>query len=1188
MLQIYKASAGSGKTYNLTREYIKFLIATKKEDGRYRLRSKRLSDHSRILAITFTNKATGEMTRRIIKELAILAGCPTNDELDRLGLKPEQRLDSTFKSPYFKAFIEDEDTCLGCTVDELRQASREALTNLLYDFSYFNVSTIDSFFQSVLRMFTREVELPDNYNVELDNKFAISLGVDEMYTSLNYHTIPGTPEDVEQSWVKAWLYEFMKDKMAQGQTFNIFSRSSANYEGLIKELSDITGEEFKKRLPLLRPYFADRARLVKFASAVGELLVESEKEMLSLARQVRDTIPDKEKYLTKNYLNAIKKIADGEPLSSDATIIGAATDIKKAVLKAGLENLSPAYQQLCIAAAAAYQRNKLLAQQLSPIRRHVYIFGLISTIMNYIDAYCRDNQLILLDQTNNILHGLINDDETPFIYEKLGYYLDHFLFDEFQDTSSMQWENLKPLLMESLSRGMDNLVIGDEKQCIYRFRSSDPRLLGQQVGMDVASRFGTPDILQLRGVDIAYNSNWRSSPEIVKFNNTLFVELASQIDNRVGNRAGVISALSTYTNTIQQIDPARKTLPGYIKVKIGKTPPRPKKGDEPPAEKQPSVTQQALDFMLTELKRQLDAGYEPRDIAILVRGRKEGQLVISFLLEQMNAAENPLRHFDIISEEAVTLDSSRSIRLVTSVLRLVSLPEFLEADEIAVAKASGRRVAAGGMSDAYRRARLVNRFHFYLHLTHDDGSPYTAAEAIDAALNDNKDPGVELLESERQSLKSLLDMECLSLPAIVERIIHSFVPDSLKTTENIFLSTYQDAVLDFTKRGNHDIASFLRWWDKTGHNTAITLPPDINAVSLLTIHKAKGLEYPCVHLPFAGGELYKSGSIEWVDFDKSQFASIGIDQDIVPDAMPLSITQSMADSPLFGTSCADVIAQSSIDELNVNYVAFTRPTRELIIFVSQTREGTFGKLLTTAFQNLDDNRIDSFGLTDGSRRWVEPMTDKFNGELLEIGSPTAPERASADCDKSRSYTLDIELTEYETVPDQKRLEARTQPDLLEPFNPDSLRHLGTFLHAVMSLVMTPADLDKAMERRAYRYRIKSDLATQLKKRLARALANPDAARWFNDFKRVITERQISDRGRDTRVDRVVWLPDGSVDVVDYKFVEEIPAQLDGNEIHKKYVAQVNGYSRSVKGNTGATVRGYIWYIAPDSDLIVQI
>lgn len=228
MLQIYKASAGSGKTYNLTKQYIMFLIAEKHDDGLYYLRRKPSSEHSRILAITFTNKATNEMTRRIIKELAILAGMAADDELAELGLTPGERHESTSKSGYYKDFM-NPDTGLHCDTDSLRKAARTALTDLLYDYSYFNVSTIDSFFQSVLRMFTREVELPENYNVELNSTYATAIGVDEMFNSLSYKTIAGTPENVHQKWIKEWLLAYMRNKMANGSSFNMFSRGSALY-----------------------------------------------------------------------------------------------------------------------------------------------------------------------------------------------------------------------------------------------------------------------------------------------------------------------------------------------------------------------------------------------------------------------------------------------------------------------------------------------------------------------------------------------------------------------------------------------------------------------------------------------------------------------------------------------------------------------------------------------------------------------------------------------------------------------------------------------------------------------------------------------------------------------------------------------------------------------------------------------
>jgi len=1187
MLHIYKASAGSGKTYTLTREYIKYLIAAKDKDGRYRLRRNPHSEHSRILAITFTNKATNEMTRRIIRELALLAGMSTTDELTESGLSPLQAKETTILSDYTRDFL-DPETGLDCTVDELREASRVALTNLLYDYSYFNVSTIDSFFQSVLRMFTREVELPENYDIELNNYFAISLGVDEMFNALNYHTIPGTPEDVEQRWISDWLYQFMQANMADGGAFNLFSRSSHMYSKLVKELNDTSNEDFKRRLDVLRPYFADRSRLVRFASSLTRLYTESRREMATKAADLATSMP--EEVFNKNFISAIRKLANQETLNSDRSVTKVAEDGRAAVKAKSIKeySLDDDFIDRCREVATDYVRFTRISAEFKPLIKKVYIFGLLSTIMTYIDAYCRNHSLILLSETNNILKGLINDDETPFLYEKLGYYLDHFLIDEFQDTSPMQWENLKPLIMESLGRGKDNLVIGDEKQCIYRFRNSDPRLLGETIEHDAIARFRTPNIINIKGIDIKDNCNWRSAVEIVTFNNTIFRALAEIVDAKSGKRPGVLSATETYTNIIQQINEKRLKKHGYVKVFLEPAPqPFSKKGNDDKTESSTYSPQnsdeRALEFMTAEINRQIAAGYMPGDIAVLVRGHDDGQKVISHLLKKMNAPDDTMTRFDIISDDAMSLSISPSIRLIISILRLVSMPEFLEVDDKAAAQAQGTPAPQHTPSDAYRRARLVNRFQFYRHLTHPDGRPYNASEALHAALVDNRTLQKENDGSD-DSLKSLLDMNCLNLPAVTERIIHTFVPEKLKESDNLFLATFQDLVYDFSQRGNHDIKSFLDWWDRSGSKSGVTSPANSNALTVMTIHKAKGLEFPCVHIPFADGDMFKNGSTAWVDMEREKFTSFGIDPDDVPPAMPLNISSSMTQSVIYGDSCLNVIAQSLVDELNVNYVALTRPTTELIIYSPYRRGESFRSYLQQAIETVTPEYIDALDLPADSKKWLIALTPCFDGTTLTIGIPTkAPIKP-----ENKTVNNSIELKQYITSDIVERTNAYTRIDAITPFDINDQRHIGNFLHSVMSLVIKRTDLDTAIRRQSYRFHIADHIAARMRHRIEQALDNPEARKWFDGYERVITERTITSRGDTRRPDRLVWLPDGSVEVIDYKFVDIIPSALNNNNTHLKYIRQVEQYCNDVKGNTHTEVKGYIWYISDNDNLITVI
>ena len=1186
MLQIYKASAGSGKTFRLTREYIKYLIAVKQNDGTYRLRRHFHKNHSHILAITFTNKATNEMTRRIIKELAVLADMVAEDERNP-DVPPG--IATTMSSSHAKFFTDE----LKCTPGELRDAARQALTNLLYDYSLFNVSTIDSFFQSVLRIFSREVDLPDNYAVELNNGYALTLGVEELFNTLDYHTIADTPEDIEKRWIHDWLVEFMHNKMSDGAAFNMFSRSSTLFNDLVKAFGKIMNEDFKRWLPELRPYFTDLHRIKRFAAGLNDIIDRRREGLQLAADSFFPSYPTGT--CTSLFEKAVYKFISELPDKTGTTLPKVADDGKAGFTKTGISRSKLGEDDFATAAQLANEVLDFYRLQIDfkIIRRNIYTFGLLSFIMKAIDSYSRENNLVLLSETNNILKEIINDDETPFLYEKLGYYLDHFLIDEFQDTSPMQWDNMRPLMMESLSRDNDDLVIGDEKQCIYRFRNSDPMLLGRTVEKDAIGRFSREDMVDIQGIKLEDNCNWRSAPEIVRFNNSLFMALAEIVDERSGTPGKSLSASATYRNIVQMIDPHRNAPEGYVNIQFYNTEEAPDEGTaatdaETPARKTPQ--EEALEFMTLHLRRQLAAGYRPGEIAVLVRSHKHGELVIKHLLSTMNSADDPLPRFDIISSDALSLSSCRSVNLIISVLRLVSLPQFMEVDKKAAALVKNTEPPETTDSDYYRRARLINRYQFYLHMHHGDGEGgalFTPAEALEAAIRDNSNPDTTQDDETdfHDEMKSLLDMKCLNLPAVVERIIDRFVPEASRKTDNLFLTTFQDIVIEYSDGGKHDIRSFLNWWDNIGRHRSIVSPADSNALTVITIHQAKGLEYPCVHIPFADGTLFKDGDYSWFEINKTKFTERGLSEDDIPPALPMTLSSRMSTSPMFSQGYADITSRMRVDELNVFYVAFTRATRELIVHTApkyKTNEG-FMDYLTEAI--LKVNRDYVISQEENVREWLEPLDPHLNGTNLVIGAPTVP--LLRETEKQRPVER-IEIESYRTSTVNERAKANTRTDALEPFDINKSNHLGNFLHSVMSLVTDPSKLDYAFNRQAYRFHIPDRLAPQLRSRLEEAIADPRAYRWFNGFTRVITERSISSRGDFRRPDRIVWLPDGCVEVVDYKFVHELPENLEANPQHNKYIKQVDYYCTVIKGSTHSPVSGYIWYIAPGGNLPVKV
>ncbi len=1172
MLKIYKASAGSGKTYTLTREYIKFLIGEKLDDGTYRLRRKGQGMHRHILAITYTNKATEEMTRRIIKELAILAQLPTMNAR---------------KSDFLDYFIAE----LKCTPEELAEASRRALYDLLGDYNYFNVSTIDAFFQSVLRIFTREVEVPDNFDVELNNRYTVQLGVGEMFNSINYRQPLDPIKEKEHKWLTEWLTRYMKSLMDSGKVFNLFSKSSYIYSDIVDTFDSLMDETFKLNLKVMQDYFSDRQRIIRFEASLDRV-VDNEFALLR-GNAVRVTQLADPSQLYVHLRKPMLRWVDGDPvIPGGNTVIAAATDIGKRYIKAVADRggISPDVDNAIIDMSRQFRRFVSVKEACTRIRSTIYQLGLLGALIDFIDEYCRDNNMLLLSETNSLLREIINDDETPFIYEKLGYYLNHFLIDEFQDTSPMQWDNLRPLVSESMSRGCDDLIIGDEKQCIYRFRNSDPELLSRHVGNQIAARF-SPDNVAVRGTDITDNNNWRSAPEIVMFNNTLFTGLAAEVDRRAGassDNHDAISARDTYSNIVQQIPGRNAGLKGYVKVAF--VPPADESGDDNTTETTDDDSDNrndafALDFMTAELRRQLTVGgYSPRDIAILVRSHVNGEKVINHLLREMDRPDSGLPRFDIMSSDAMSVGSSPTVRLIISILRLVNIPELLDSDHAPVSDSQQPRRRS---NPAHRRARLVNRYERYLHTDNPaTGVHYTPSEALAAALDD-EETTTETTDDSRDT-GSVTAMSCPNLPSIIERIIARYVPEGALADDNIFVTAFQDIVLDYCSRGDHDIRSFLAWWDKTGAQSKISSPPDLNALTVMTIHQSKGLEFPCVHIPFATGDLLKYRGFFWHPLDPGDFS--GVDPDCVPPMVPLAITSKLSEVDMFAHEFNDYCSRQRIDELNVNYVAFTRATTELIV-CSNTDEGRynerFGLYLRDAINHMSESYIDSSasGIDTTRRPYVMPLDTAFDGLTLTIGEPTVKQsgrRLDAGPEK-------LPMPVYKAF-ENNEIIGCTRTDTLDTFDISDPRHLGNFLHDVMSHVRHRDDLVTSMRRQAYRYGLSDGQRSRLLHRLTAALDDPAASRWFEGFSRVVTERTISSTDRQRRPDRVVWTADGMVDVIDYKFGEQPPVadSEDESSTHRHYRRQVERYTDMLRKAGHDNVRGFIWYITDTDSHIVNV
>lgn len=1104
MITIHKASAGSGKTFNLARQYIKLILGHKTEEGNYVLnRPGARSGHRAVLAMTFTNKATEEMKSRIIHELAVLAHC-------------EKGWDK--KSPYEETLCDD----FGCSPEQLAAAAKDALYSLLYDFSRFSVSTIDSFFQTVLRAFAHEAEVSSNYALELDDETVIRASVDRMLQSLNH----GKPSEKTHE-IETWITRYMKSLIEEGRQFSLFNRSGNVHSGLIEFIAKINNDTFRDNEKRILDYLNGPKLFPEFCKVVFGSADEILRNTVRVCREAvsaLNTLDDAAKIVNSNVVKPLVAWSEeggANKKGPSDTLCKVAEDpakMWKAKVKDSLK--SPEVQTAVGMAANAIIDCYTRITTLNVIKKNLYQLGLLSELLRLIDEFRRENSTLLLSDTNSLLSRIIGSDDSPFLYEKLGVRYHHYLIDEFQDTSHSQWANMRPLMKESLAYGYDNLVIGDEKQCIYRFRNSDPSLLH-----NLHKESWALGNTRIQGEDVSENTNWRSSSDVVLFNNVLFTSIARQF-----------GLDEVYSNVVQQVSKAHLDHHGYVLLSCfenggdGKT--------------------DALAQMACEMRRQLESGYKPGDIAVLVRTAKEGETVIQYL-EQLRREDPTFPEFDIISDKSLLISGSDAVRNIISRLRMLSSVEITTPDRRH--SKSNREVA-----------RILNDYEKAFT------SGATPDEALESAL-----ANMRARSGEGDAPQEVMEDETLhgvDLISLVESIISTHVDPELRKSDSVFITAFVDLLAKYVGEGHADIRSFLTWWDEDGHQKSIAGSSDNRALNILTAHKSKGLEFPCVHIPFGEFSTNNKGDTAWFELPHID----GIPDELLPPMMPVTITKELLFTPL-AEQYDEIKRQVMLDRTNLLYVAFTRAIDELIIGVKITKTMREGKKSDDGIPSVARTIFD--GVKGAETSGLPAL--KFDENLcLRIGNPTFKKEKAAEKGSAMRPSESKRLPAYESTTTES-VWKNTNIDNHRLNRIEVARERGLILHELMAHIRTSADIDRAFtlleaspDARNLTY---ADIKA-MREIIESRVGDPRATKWFEGFSKVYIEREIlTADGRTLRIDRVVRTADGDLHVIDYKSGSQDPA---------KYKKQVRDYMRFFRSIGYPQIQGFLYYL--DTGDIVEI
>lgn len=592
-----KASAGSGKTWNLAKKYIGLLL---KRDDRYAYRH--------ILAVTFTNKATDEMKGRILKELHLLAT-------------------DTLSSGFCDVFVPS----LFPSAEDLRMKAERVLHDILHDYSAFAVSTIDRFFQQTLKAFSREIGQFASYQVELDKDSLISESVDRILDSL-------TEED---GALLSWLTSNVLEQIEQGGRYSL----DANLLEMSRRLKSAQRQEVVEAQGIDEEIICSKDYLVNVRKHCRKLIDDFNAEVAFRARRALDILEQAgvetshSAYRFMDQLYDYAELKDGSRVQMPKdTFIKRAPDHKKWFTsdkaKLYLDKVYPFLEaplndflELFGEEFAVYNTAFILDSQL-------YGLGVAGELNRTFKELMKEKNVLCIDDSNTLLRDIIDGSDAPFVYEKTGVRYEHFLLDEFQDTAGVQWMNFSPLLHNSNAQGGENLIVGDVKQSIYRWRGSDWKLLDNRIPSEFPSHVHT-----------VLDTNWRSLSNIVEFNNGFFEAAAEVLDKISGYKEkGPVSGI--YADVKQKVA-SEDSNPGSVCLTF-------------------CSKDMQLQQVLESVYKALSAGARLSDIAVLVRSNATGEEVASYLIDNGIA---------VITDDSLKVKGSLTVRRLVSLMSYIDNPE---------------------------------------------------------------------------------------------------------------------------------------------------------------------------------------------------------------------------------------------------------------------------------------------------------------------------------------------------------------------------------------------------------------------------------------------------------------------------------------------------------------------------------
>lgn len=1099
---IYRSSAGSGKTFTLTKEYLKLVLSSPA------LPHFKENYYKHILAVTFTKDAANEMKERIISSLLRISKLIDSEE-DMLLNAILQELKEEYPEKNF-------------TREILIKRAEKVFAHLLHNYSDFAVSTIDSFNNRIVQSFTRDMGLPFNYMVELEQEEIL-----EQATKL---LLEEAGEKGNQSLTKV-LVDFAIKQVDEEKSWDI--------ERLLQDFGTNIFQEGKKSLiaqleKLNKKDFIDsKNQLFDFKTAVEQeikdLAIKGMGNIRNAGFEEKDFFYAKtgiygffqkyseqidSKFFTEFANKNVLKTIEEDKWDGSKNKISVPENLKLA-----LNQIFNKLEKL----RNKYKSDYLIVTNLLP---YIYLLATINEMDKKLRKLMSDKNKVHISDFNQKINQIVEREPIPYIYERIGERFKHILIDEFQDTSQMQWHNLIPLVSNSLGFDLPNMLVGDAKQAIYRWRSGNADLIVHLPHVPTAASDSpvAENAMIFREHFHAKNldRNFRSKGQIIDFNNHLFEFLAV-------NYSKNFPSLSGYYKEVRQKIDENKTEGGHVQISFLS---KERDYDEGTFEECLKIVRDLVE----------NKGYTYRDIAILARTNTKASKLAERFLEHK---------IQVISSESLLLTYSPKVNFIVSFLRIMTQP-----------------------LNPAAKADLL--YFLYDHFNNELGANLPFDDnthlAIGSVCNSFKFKDFANFIKEKFSKPlNFKTLQYLSIYEIAEELIRTFELNS-DSKQQIYLQKLLDVMLDYGLRNSNNLSDFLDYWDTKKSKISITTPETGNAIRIMTIHKSKGLQFPVVILPYTDWETTpKAGEKLWLSWENDICPKLKMV--ILPIKKELLETQ-------FADEYQNEMQATFIDAVNMLYVALTRPEERLYILAKENKAkkpDNSGKAVPASVQELLNIYVESI-----NPHLVEDELGQHFFLRNDDNGKYSTKAAKITDSYELSYFLSTECRDKIRMRrDTKKVKIHQQQEVKTENDIDiqglyDARKQGLLVHNAFERVKYGADIPRAVQKLVNEGYIKDEEKTAIEEKMQQIVSLPEIADFFvpKEGRLIFNEKELIVRssvgtqttalGTQTTAAKIlrpdkILIDNNLITIIDYK---------TGMEKIKEHTRQLDEYAQALAAIEG--------------------